>query len=65
MPLLEVGVGSKQTRNERLNGGDRTLNHHRRDKSRLSQGILYVDVDAEGQPRDDLLTNRLRKHERG
>ena len=54
-------MGSKQTRNERLNGGDRTLNHHRRDKSRLSQGILYVDVDAEGQPRDDLLTNRLRK----
>ena len=59
MPLLDVLPG-QQTRNERLNGGERTLNHHKRDKSRLSQGILYVDVDAEGH-RDDLLTNRQRK----
>ena len=63
MPLLDVLPG-QQTRNERLNGGERTLNHHKRDKSRLSQGVLYVDVDAEGH-RDDLLTNRPRKQVTG
>ncbi len=44
MPLLDV-LPNKETRNVRLNG-DRTLNH-RRNKSRLSQGILSGEYDGD------------------